>query len=56
MVDQLFANFQVESNCNPNIGCRMDVGSLSCGAYQIKEGYWRDCGSPGGGLFCFVAT
>jgi len=40
---------QVESNCNANIGCVMDVGSLSCGAYQIKNPYWIDCGSPGGG-------
>ena len=27
----------------------MDVGSLSCGPYQIKEPYWIDCGSLGGG-------
>jgi len=40
---------QIESNCNPNIGCIDDVGSLSCGPYQIKEPYWRDCGSIGGG-------
>ena len=38
---------QVESHCHP-IGCRMDVGSLSCGPFQIKKGYWTDCGSPGG--------
>jgi len=40
---------QVESNCNANIGCIMDVGSLSCGAYQIKDAYWQDCGRPGSG-------
>jgi len=40
---------QVESNCNANIGCVMDVGSLSCGAYQIKDPYWQDCGRPGTG-------
>jgi len=39
---------QIESQCNENIGCVMDVGSLSCGAYQIKEPYWEDCGRPGG--------
>jgi len=38
---------QVESNCNPNVGCVMDEGSLSCGPYQIKEVYWIDCGRPG---------
>lgn len=38
---------QVESNCNPNIGCRWDVNSDSCGPYQIKEAYWIDCGRPG---------
>ncbi|KAK2153202.1 hypothetical protein LSH36_304g02071 [Paralvinella palmiformis] len=38
---------QVEG-CERNIGkCRMDVGSLSCGPYQIKENYWIDCGQPG---------
>ncbi|XP_052802655.1 lysozyme-like [Mya arenaria] len=36
----------VESQCKP-IGCRMDVGSLSCGYFQIKLGYWTDCGKPG---------
>ena len=40
---------KIESNCNANIGCIMDVGSLSCGAYQIKEPYWIDCGRPGAG-------
>ncbi len=39
----------VESNCQP-LGCRMDMGSLSCGYYQIKENYWTDCGKPGGSL------
>ncbi|CAC5381675.1 Lysozyme 3,Lysozyme 2,Lysozyme 1,Invertebrate-type lysozyme,Lysozyme [Mytilus coruscus] len=38
----------VESRCNNNIGCRMDVGSLSCGPFQIKEAYWIDCGQPKG--------
>lgn len=28
--------------------CREDVGSLSCGPFQIKEPYWIDCGRPGG--------
>ncbi|KAL3886284.1 hypothetical protein ACJMK2_026291 [Sinanodonta woodiana] len=37
----------VESSCRP-VGCVMDVGSLSCGYYQIKLHYWKDCGSPGG--------
>nr|ACU83237.1 lysozyme [Ruditapes philippinarum] len=32
--------------CKP-IGCRMDVGSLSCGYFQIKQPYWIDCGKPG---------
>ncbi|KAL3886285.1 hypothetical protein ACJMK2_026292 [Sinanodonta woodiana] len=36
----------VESKCQP-IGCVMDVGSLSCGYYQIKLPYYQDCGSPG---------
>ncbi|CCD64578.1 lysozyme [Caenorhabditis elegans] len=34
-----------ESGCKP-IGCHMDVGSLSCGYYQIKIGYYEDCGQP----------
>lgn len=37
---------QIESDCN-DIGCSMDVGSLSCGYYQIKYDYWVDCGKPG---------
>ncbi|KAL4232252.1 hypothetical protein ACF0H5_009826 [Mactra antiquata] len=36
----------LESKCKP-IGCVMDVGSLSCGYFQIKEPYWIDCGKPG---------
>lgn len=36
---------KLESNCKP-IGCRMDVGSLSCGYFQIKEPYYQDCGQP----------
>jgi len=39
----------VESHCNPSIGCRMDKGSLSCGAYQIKQNYSMDCGIPEAG-------
>jgi hypothetical protein len=39
---------QVESGCKP-IGCEMDVGSLSCGYFQIKSPYYQDCGSPGSG-------
>jgi len=36
--------------CENNIGrCNWDVGSLSCGPYQIKEPYYVDCGRPGGG-------
>jgi len=27
---------QIESGCR-DVGCLMDVGSLSCGWYQIKE-------------------
>lgn len=36
----------VESGCKA-IGCHFDVNSDSCGYFQIKEGYWHDCGSPG---------
>uniref|UniRef100_A0A0K0F231 lysozyme n=1 Tax=Strongyloides venezuelensis TaxID=75913 RepID=A0A0K0F231_STRVS len=36
----------VESGCKP-IGCEMDVGSLSCGYYQIKLPYYEDCGEVG---------
>ena len=35
-----------ESGCKA-IGCHMDVGSLSCGFYQIKLPYYEDCGEPG---------
>ncbi|KAJ8299659.1 hypothetical protein KUTeg_023719 [Tegillarca granosa] len=28
--------------------CRWDVGSDSCGYFQIKYNYWVDCGRPGG--------
>ncbi|CAJ0928919.1 unnamed protein product, partial [Mesorhabditis belari] len=35
-----------ESGCKA-IGCNMDVGSLSCGYYQIKLPYYQDCGQPG---------
>ncbi|KAK0407685.1 hypothetical protein QR680_003530 [Steinernema hermaphroditum] len=35
-----------ESGCKP-IGCRQDMGSPSCGYYQIKENYYKDCGMPG---------
>ncbi|KAL4224547.1 hypothetical protein ACF0H5_015249 [Mactra antiquata] len=37
---------QQESGCKP-IGCHFDVNSDSCGYFQIKHGYWVDCGSPG---------
>ncbi|CAJ0601929.1 unnamed protein product [Cylicocyclus nassatus] len=37
---------QESRGCKP-IGCHMDVGSLSCGYYQIKLGYYKDCGTPG---------
>ena len=41
----------VESGCRmPNPVCRMDVGSLSCGPYQIKKGYWSDATLKGGSL------
>ncbi|XP_071801863.1 lysozyme-like [Asterias amurensis] len=41
----------VESGCRmPNPVCRMDVGSLSCGPYQIKEAYWKDARLKGGSL------
>jgi hypothetical protein len=34
--------------CEGQIGqCREDVGSLSCGPYQIKNPYYIDCYSPG---------
>merc|ERR1712179_233194 len=35
-----------ESGCKA-IGCHFDVNSDSCGYFQIKQGYWTDCGSPG---------
>ncbi|CCD66766.1 Invertebrate-type lysozyme 6 [Caenorhabditis elegans] len=35
-----------ESECKP-VGCNDDVGSLSCGYYQIKLSYYKDCGQPG---------
>ncbi|CAF1473427.1 unnamed protein product [Adineta steineri] len=40
---------QVESGCRP-LSCTWDVYSNSCGYYQLKQGYWQDCGSPGGSL------
>ena len=33
---------QVESGQKGFTGCKMDEGSLSCGDYQIKEGYYID--------------
>ncbi|KAL3884516.1 hypothetical protein ACJMK2_024651 [Sinanodonta woodiana] len=36
----------VESDCK-DPKCVMDLGSLSCGPYQIKDPYWIDCGKPG---------
>ncbi|XP_054754443.1 lysozyme-like [Lytechinus pictus] len=42
---------KVESGCKmPNPVCRDDVGSLSCGPYQIKEAYWLDATLYGGSL------
>ncbi|KAH3883432.1 lysozyme-like [Dreissena polymorpha] len=35
-----------ESGCRP-LGCHDDVGTPSCGYFQIKEVYWIDCGRPG---------
>ena len=40
---------QIESGCRP-LKCQRDVYSDSCGYYQLKSGYWKDCGSPGGSL------
>ena len=41
----------VESGCKmTNPVCHMDVGSLSCGPYQIKEAYWKDARLKGGDL------
>ena len=45
--------FQQETHCKA-IGCRMDVGSLSCGYFQIKYNYWLDCGKPGAGTYGVV--
>ncbi|XP_041359938.1 lysozyme-like [Gigantopelta aegis] len=39
---------QVETHCKYT-PCHPDVGSLSCGPYQIKEPYWEDCYKPGKG-------
>ncbi|KAI6240425.1 Lysozyme [Aphelenchoides fujianensis] len=41
----LLAICDVESSCRP-IGCKMDVGSLSCGYFQIKLAYYKDCDQP----------
>lgn len=49
--DCLHCICKVESGCKIlNPVCRMDVGSLSCGPYQIKEPYWRDALLEGGDL------
>ncbi|XP_030830412.1 lysozyme 3-like [Strongylocentrotus purpuratus] len=41
----------VESNCKmPSPVCQIDVGSLSCGPYQIKDDYWNDARMKGGDL------
>ncbi|VDI74514.1 Hypothetical predicted protein [Mytilus galloprovincialis] len=40
---------KVESGCKRNIGCRLDGGSYSCGPFQIKNVYWKDCYRPGRG-------
>ncbi|KAI6183063.1 Lysozyme [Aphelenchoides bicaudatus] len=37
---------QVESNCRP-LDCKWDVNSLSCGYFQIKLDYYKDCYMPG---------
>ncbi|KAI3383419.1 hypothetical protein SNEBB_002787 [Seison nebaliae] len=37
---------EIESQCKP-LPCAMDINSLSCGHYQIKEAYWIDCGKLG---------
>uniref|UniRef100_A0A0K0EW35 lysozyme n=1 Tax=Strongyloides venezuelensis TaxID=75913 RepID=A0A0K0EW35_STRVS len=37
---------QESGGCKP-IGCKTDRGSLSCGYYQIKLPYYKDCGEPG---------
>uniref|UniRef100_A0A915P5Q3 lysozyme n=1 Tax=Meloidogyne floridensis TaxID=298350 RepID=A0A915P5Q3_9BILA len=34
-----------ESGCKP-LKCHWDVNSLSCGYFQIKLPYYKDCGSP----------
>ena len=34
----------------PSPVCHMDVGSLSCGPYQIKLAYWQDATQKGGSL------
>ncbi|XP_041472689.1 lysozyme-like, partial [Lytechinus variegatus] len=42
---------KVESGCTiPDPVCHDDVGSLSCGPYQIKEAYWNDARLRGGEL------
>ncbi|XP_041478549.1 lysozyme-like [Lytechinus variegatus] len=41
----------VESGCKmPNPLCQVDVGSLSCGPYQLKQDYWNDAKFKGGDL------
>lgn len=41
----------VESRCvMPDPVCQLDVGSLSCGPYQIKQAYWNDARLKGGDL------
>ncbi|TKR87287.1 hypothetical protein L596_011705 [Steinernema carpocapsae] len=36
---------EAESDCTPK-ECNMDEGSLSCGFYQLKLDYYKDCGKP----------
>nr|AHJ11174.1 i-type lysozyme [Branchiostoma japonicum] len=41
----------VESGCRmPDPLCHMDVGSLSCGPFQLKRAYWLDARLKGGPL------
>ncbi|KAI8504717.1 hypothetical protein Bbelb_178350 [Branchiostoma belcheri] len=41
----------VESGCRmPDPLCQMDVGSLSCGPFQLKQAYWLDARLKGGPL------
>ncbi|XP_060068258.1 lysozyme-like [Ylistrum balloti] len=37
------------SGCKP-ARCEWEVFAPACGYFQLMEGYWRDCGMPGGSL------